>query len=125
MKDFDGEFSTDYHKNLEMLSDKIICAKVYRNKICGYITRSIKLKLASEVVESEITAEIDSKVTAEVDSKVTAEVDSKVTAEVDSKVTAEVDSKVTAEVESETVSDSISTTVDSKSTDIKKSDSSN
>ena len=109
MKDFDGEFSTDYHKNLEMLSDKIICAKVYRNKICGYITRSIKLKLASEAV----------------DSKVTAEVESEITAEVDSKVTAEVDSKVTAEVESETVSDSISTTVDSKSTDIKKSDSSN
>ena len=69
MKDFDGEFSTDYHKNLEMLSDKIICAKVYRNKICGYITRSIKLKLASEAVESEITAEVDSKVTAEVESE--------------------------------------------------------
>ena len=38
MKDFEGDFSTDYQKNLEMLSDKIICAKVYRNKICGYIT---------------------------------------------------------------------------------------
>ena len=85
MKDFDGEFSTDYHKNLEMLSDKIICAKVYRNKICGYITRSIKLKLASEAVESEVTAK----------------------------------------VESETVSDSIGTAVNSKSTDIKKSNSSN
>ena len=93
MKDFDGEFSTDYQKNLEMLSDKIICAKLYRNKICGYITRSIKLKLASEVVESEVTAEVKS--------------------------------EVTAEVESETVSHSIDTAVNSKSTDIKKSDSSN
>ena len=101
MKDFDGEFSTDYQKNIEMLSDKIICAKLYRNKICGYITRSIKLKLASEVVESEVTAEVKSE------------------------VTAEVKSEVTAEVESETVSDSIDTAVNSKSTDIKKSDSSN
>ena len=101
MKDFDGEFSTDYQKNREMLSDKIICAKLYRNKICGYITRSIKLKLASEAVESEVTAEIESE------------------------VTAEVKSEVTAEIESETVSDSIGTAVNSKSTDIKKSDSSN
>ena len=82
MKDFEGDFSTDYQKNLEMLSDKIICAKVYRNKICGYITRSIKLKLASEA-DAEVTTD------------------------------------------AVTISDSDKTNVDSESTNIKKSDSSN